>query len=118
MPGSATLPMVPGYTLTGHVDGSGSADPTTTRTHRVDSFNAIESEITDLGLGTESTQTFIYDASGNLVFDGDYWYRYDAWGRLCQVFPAGTLTAASFDADGKLTAPDDAALKLIPIVQA
>lgn len=30
------------------------------------------------------TQT-IYDQSGNLVFDGTYFYQYDAWGRLIQI---------------------------------
>ncbi|MFG0285957.1 MAG: hypothetical protein ACF8R7_16190 [Phycisphaerales bacterium JB039] len=94
--GSGAAPTLPGYTLTGDIDGTG-VDQTTTRTHEVDNFNAIEAEITDLGLGTESAQTFIYDASGNLVFDGEYWYRYDGWGRLCQVFPAGPLTAGDFE---------------------
>ncbi len=31
-----------------------------------------------------NTQT-IYDQSGNLVFDGTYFYQYDAWGRLIQI---------------------------------
>jgi hypothetical protein len=81
--------------------GTGASQPVT-RTHVVDQFNAITKEITDLGETGEDEQEFGYDASGNLVFDGLHWYRYDAWGRLCQVFPAGSLTAASFDGDGKL----------------
>jgi hypothetical protein len=66
---------LPGYTLSGDIDGSG-ADQTVTRTHEVDQFNAILKEIIDLGETSEDEQDFVYDASGNLVFDGvgGHWY--------------------------------------------
>jgi hypothetical protein len=38
----------------------------------------------------------VYDAAGNLTFDGSFWYQYDAWCRLIQVTAAGTLTAGDF----------------------
>ena len=34
---------------------------------------------------------YLYDPAGNLVFDGTYVYRYDAWNRLIQVNQKGTL---------------------------
>lgn len=37
--------------------------------------------------GTESV-TFAYDKAGNLIFDGSYYYQYDAWNRLVQINPA------------------------------
>jgi hypothetical protein len=39
------------------------------------------------GAGGENAATAVnrYDAAGNLVFDGEYFYQYDAWSRLLQV---------------------------------
>lgn len=58
-------------------------------------FNRIESRSID---GSTPTP-FVYDAMGNLVSDGVYWYRYDAWNRLIQVVE--DPGAFAFDADGK-----------------
>ena len=41
-------------------------------------------------------------SSGNLVFDGEYWYQYDAWNRLISVREAGALDPNDFLADGRL----------------
>lgn len=63
--------------------------------HEVGRFNRIESKSVDGGTPTD----FVYDRMGNLVSDGVYWYRYDAWNRLIQVVEdPGTFT---FDANGK-----------------
>lgn len=58
--------------------------------------------------GDVATATFTYDLNGNLIFDGSYWYQYDAWNRLLQIHPAGALEADDFEADGALkeTAPE------------
>ncbi|MFQ5807773.1 MAG: hypothetical protein ACE5I3_15105, partial [Phycisphaerae bacterium] len=45
---------------------------------------------------------FVHDIVGNLVFDGAYWYQYDAWNRLLQVNHAGTLSATDFLTNGQL----------------
>ncbi|MCW5757216.1 MAG: RHS repeat protein, partial [Phycisphaeraceae bacterium] len=47
--------------------------------------NEIEDLKVDLDAGTLSQKPTQYDAAGNLVFDGDYYYQYDAWNRLIQV---------------------------------
>ncbi len=62
--------------------------------HVVNSRNEIE-ELQIDGAGTD----FLYDAAGNLVFDGELVYQYDAWGRLLQVNLPGSVT---FDADGRI----------------
>jgi len=58
-------------------------------THTVGDFNEVESATVD-----STTTSFVYDGSGNLVYDGVYWYRYDAWHRLIQVVeaPSGGFT--------------------------
>lgn len=38
--------------------------------------------------GDYTTIEYAHDAAGNLVFDGDYHYRYDAWNRLIEVHAA------------------------------
>ncbi|MEQ8845674.1 MAG: hypothetical protein RIB58_12550 [Phycisphaerales bacterium] len=65
-------------------------------THAIGDANAIDSVTID---GTTPTP-MVYDRAGNLVYDGTYWYRYDAWHRLIQIVeaPAGGYT---FDANGK-----------------
>jgi|GEM_PF-1543123 len=69
-------------------------------THEVGRFNRIESREVDDGT-TPVTTDFVYDAMGNLVSDGVYWYRYDAWNRLIQVVEdPGSYT---FDANGVMT---------------
>jgi YD repeat-containing protein len=47
--------------------------------------------------GSPVVKNFTYDASGNLVCDGDYYYQYDGLNRLMQVSPRGTL---AFDPHG------------------
>ena len=53
---------------------------------------------------TPVTTGFVYDRMGNLVHDGVYWYRYDAWNRLIQVVEdPGTF---AFDSvTGEMTSP-------------
>ena len=55
---------------------------------RTDSINE-RNELTFLQAATNGTTApailTIYDQSGNLVYDGVYFYQYDAWGRLIQI---------------------------------
>ncbi len=47
-----------------------------------------------------SADAIVTDVCGNTVFDGSYYFQYDAWNRLCQVNQQGTLTAYRFGTDG------------------
>ncbi len=47
-----------------------------------------------------SNDAIVTDVCGNTVFDGTYYFQYDAWNRLCQVNQQGTLTAYRFGTDG------------------
>lgn len=49
------------------------------------------------------THPIVFDLSGNLVFDGDYWFQYDGFNRLIQVNYAGVLTDSDFDSEGART---------------
>jgi YD repeat-containing protein len=42
----------------------------------------------------------LYDAAGDIYYDGTNYYLYDAEGRLCAVNNAGTLTGYIYDASG------------------
>ena len=54
-----------------------------------------------LPFGTELVE-YVYDNTGNLVFDGSYFYQYDGFNRLVQINDASGLSAADFDNDGRL----------------
>ena len=61
--------------------------PWTTRSDTVDARNQIDTIKTEhTGGPTAGTTTQArHDAAGNLTFDGEYWYQYDAWNRLVQI---------------------------------
>ena len=50
--------------------------------------------------------TTIYDQSGNLVYDGIYFYQYDAWGRLIQVNQTTSLLEAPSSAPAPSPCPE------------
>ena len=50
--------------------------------------------------GTNGVQAFAYDAAGNLVFDGERYYVYDAWNRLAAMHQPGTLTVGTNGLEG------------------
>jgi len=58
------------------------------QTHTTDKKNRITSVDTD-----GAVSNFHHDDAGNLVFDGEQYYVYDAWNRLVEVKQAGTLVA-------------------------
>jgi YD repeat-containing protein len=55
--------------------------------HAVNDQSEIDSVLTQVyGTSPSSVTTaFFYDAAGNLVFDGQHFYSYDAWNRLAQI---------------------------------
>ncbi|MFO0972174.1 MAG: polymorphic toxin-type HINT domain-containing protein [Phycisphaerae bacterium] len=61
-------------------DASG-ATSTLEVSHSIDHAN----EIAAIESNQAATASLLWDACGNLVFDGQYVYQYDAWSRLVQV---------------------------------
>ncbi|NRA57336.1 MAG: hypothetical protein HRU13_04365 [Phycisphaerales bacterium] len=80
----------PGLAIT----GTGAASIT----HALGDFNEIDTQTVDA-----ATMSFVSDRSGNLVYDGTYWYRYDAWSRLIQIVEEDPGSPFAFDADGVMT---------------
>lgn len=83
----------PGRDTWGNLDGWGTpwqrlgADDTpdtSGSTHAVDEQNQINLLTVQDDAGTTSS-TILHDAAGNIIWDGDYVYQYDAWNRLIQV---------------------------------
>ncbi|MBI5864587.1 MAG: hypothetical protein HZB38_08775, partial [Planctomycetes bacterium] len=73
----------------------------TTIDHAVNRDNSLES-ITRGSAGVPpATAAYVVNAAGNTVFDGAYFYQYDAWNRLVEVREKGTLTAGDFDPQGR-----------------
>jgi len=63
----------------------------------------------------QGSQVFVHDLAGNLVYDGQYVYQYDAWNRLVQVNEDGRLWHGSFNAAGQI-APSDPSVNIGPLV--
>ena|GEM_PF-5130051 len=106
--GSDGPPLVAGLVRTQDLNADGDTiDPGETLTvdHVVNSANEIESSVAN----GSATSTFVYDRNGNLVFDDNYWYQYDAWNRLVQVHDGSSLSSTDFGADGMLLDPNAAA---------
>ncbi len=58
-----------------------------------DNQNRVDNRTVDTGSsGGPTTTHYAYDASGNLLCDGVYYYQYDAWNRLVQVNQAAQQT--------------------------
>ncbi|MCH8806241.1 MAG: hypothetical protein IH986_09160 [Planctomycetes bacterium] len=93
-------------------DGDGTPDQTVTIDHATDAANRLTQVTLDAGAGPLATAV-VNDANGNVVFSGgpgvpanqSFFYQYDAWNRVLQVNYAGALTAADFDADGRIIDP-------------
>lgn len=68
---------------------------TTTFEQAVNSRNELTGLTTTIGTGSPSTDPCIYDLNGCLISDGDYFYQYDAWGRLSKVSNLGTAVLSS-----------------------
>ena len=59
----------------------------------------LTNEITQVVTGGTPGPDLVYDQNGNLVYDGQHVYRYDAWNRLIDVHLPGTAT---FDDTGRI----------------
>ena len=62
--------------------------------------NEIEALADGDAAGTNGVQAFAYDAAGNLVFDGERYYVYDAWNRLAAMHQPGTLMVGTNGLEG------------------
>lgn len=68
--------------------------------HQNDNSNRL-TDVQTVGIDGDPSVQLIHDISGNIVYDGDYVYQYDAWSRLLQVNKPGDAT---FEATtGKIT---------------
>ncbi|MCE7974373.1 MAG: hypothetical protein DYG92_08660 [Leptolyngbya sp. PLA1] len=69
-----------------HPDGSNSADDIRAVSHTVNGQNEITNFRTHTGNPMQGVDAEVrHDAAGNLIFDGTYFYQYDAWNRLIQI---------------------------------
>ncbi|HUU84928.1 MAG TPA: RHS repeat-associated core domain-containing protein [Phycisphaerae bacterium] len=76
--------------------------------HNTNQLNEIESRVID-AFSTNGAIDFVHDGAGNLVFDGERFYVYDAWNRLVQIHEPGNLAV---DTNGQLTGePGEAILR-------
>ncbi len=71
--------------------------PLTAEHHETNESNEIVSRVT--GGAGGCVARFVYDPAGNLVFDGERYYVYDAWNRVVSIHGRGDL---SVDEDGHL----------------
>ncbi|MCC7291474.1 MAG: hypothetical protein IT449_05365 [Phycisphaerales bacterium] len=90
--------------------GDGTPETTVKVHHATNGFNEIDAFTSKTNNNSPVTVDSVYDSAGNLVLDGDYFYQYDAWGRLVQTNRKGLLNAASFDDDGKLLSGEESDL--------
>ena len=64
-------------------------------------YNPINSQVSS---ASSATAGFAYDQAGNVIFDGLNNYWYNAEGQLCAVQQSSTITAYSYDAEGRRVA--------------
>ncbi|MCB9866886.1 MAG: RHS repeat protein, partial [Phycisphaerales bacterium] len=59
--------------------------------HDVSAANEIDWLLTVDAFGSNGAQPYAYDLAGNLIFDGERYFTYDAWNRLAGIYATGTL---------------------------
>jgi|GEM_PF-5333918 len=94
----------PGYTFTGDTQVDDDIEAFTH--HDTDETNKItqHSFDDDGDTGTASVDTdFYHDAAGNLVFDGEKFFKYDAWNRVAAVHDNNGVPPLSVDTLGNLS---------------
>ncbi|MFG0243500.1 MAG: polymorphic toxin-type HINT domain-containing protein [Phycisphaerales bacterium JB054] len=85
--GRSSFGNLDGYGTPYVLPGADSTDDTWSLTHEVTPKNAISNieQIDEDAQSTLQDHDPIYDGAGNLIFDGNYYFQYDAWNRLVQV---------------------------------
>lgn len=68
--------------------------------HETDASNEIDRVLGVDVTSNASTQGFYYDDAGNLLFDGDRFYTYDAFNRLVRIHEPGTVQIGSNGPEG------------------
>ena len=87
------------YVIQDDTNGDGTYDTKIFSHHVVDHANRIQSQefhSSEPNVPDPNAIDHVYDLAGNLVFDGEYWYQYDAWNRLISVHEAGDLDQGWF----------------------
>jgi len=71
-----------------------------------DNEDATDTDSVAITIWPSDAVSFVYDRAGSIVFDGSYFYQYDAFNRLVQVNENGTLSAdpeaSDFDSEGRV----------------
>lgn len=92
-------PTPPGMTIT--TDVGQSTEATVTIDHATVLDNALSGITRTPDGGSATTTGQVVNAAGSLVFDGSYFYQYDAWNRLVEVRQCGSLELTNFDLQGQ-----------------
>jgi RHS repeat-associated protein len=101
------LPEAAGRLLFADSNGDGVYDPAADslqRWERHDANQVNELAAVTTGFTPEDegeTQAFAHDAAGNLVFDTQHYYVYDAWNRLVALHQIGTVTVGTNGIEGE-----------------
>lgn len=77
------------------------------RTQLVGAGNAFSGVKSQQSGSNPVEKAYVVNLVGSTVFDGEFFYEYDAWNRLVRVSEPGTVTAASFGANGVLREPEE-----------
>ena len=101
------LPEAAGRLLFADSNGDGVYDPAADSLQRWERHEA--NEVNELAAVTTGftpedegeTQAFAHDAAGNLVFDAQHYYVYDAWNRLVALHQIGTVTVGTNGIEGE-----------------
>ncbi len=91
----------PGFVREEFNDGHTTPDAVLEVTHAVGASNRIEQVTEDVGAGPVDAG-YVNDPAGNLVFDGRYFYQYDAFNSVSVVRLKGSLTDGDFDSSGRI----------------
>ena len=101
------LPEAAGRLLFADSNGDGVYDPAADslqRWERHDANQVNELAAVTTGFTPEDegeTQAFAHDAAGNLVFDTQHYYVYDAWNRLVALHQIGTVAVGTNGIEGE-----------------
>ncbi len=83
-------------------DGNGQSEAWITTVHDVNPANQITQITKDDSQVGDWVRQPVYDRAGNLVWDGRFYFQYDGFSRLVQVYYAVNLQPACFDSEGRL----------------
>jgi len=77
--------------------------------HDVTAANEIDALVTVNMLNSTGVQPYLYDAAGNLLFNGRHFFTYDAWNRLAAIYE---VDPEDVDSNGEVIGGESAWLAL------